>query len=134
VNVFSQTPIITLSGHSENVSSCKWMDENNVCTGSWDHSIRLWDTYTAQETRILKSPSKIFLSIDYSQLNKLIIAGLNDSHLRVYDPRSNEGNLVKITMTSHQGWCSSVCWSTTNEHQVISGSYDKTCKLWDIRK
>ena len=96
-----KTPIITLAGHSESISSCKWMDETNVCTASWDHSIKLWDMFTGQETKTLKSLSKIFLSVDYSPLSKLIAAGLNDNFVRIYDPRSNEGikldfPLVKI--------------------------------------
>ncbi len=134
VNVNVKTPVFTLSGHTENVSCCKWMNVNNACTGSWDHSIKLWDIFTGQETRTLKSPSKIFLSIDYSPLNELIVAGLNDSHIRIYDPKSNEGNLVKINMTSHTGWVSSVSWSSTDRNLFVSGSYDNKAKLWDIRK
>ena len=110
------------------------MNEKNVCTASWDHSIKLWDVFIGQETQTLKSVNKIFLSIDYSPVNQLIAAGLNDSHVRLYDPRSNEGNLVKTTLSSHTGWCSSVFWSRTNENLLMSGSYDLKAKLWDIRK
>ncbi|CAF1028187.1 unnamed protein product [Brachionus calyciflorus] len=128
-----KTPIITLSGHSENVSSCKWMDDKTACTASWDHSIRLWDLFTGQETKMLKSSNKIFLSIDYSKLNGLISSGSNDSLVRIYDPRSNEGNLVKISLSSHSAWVSSVAWSKSNQNQLVTGSYDNTAKLWDIR-
>ncbi len=125
---------MTLVGHGENISSCKWIDNNNVCTASWDHSIKLWDVFVGHETQTLKSVNKIFLSIDYSPLNKLIAAGLSDQYIRIYDPRSREGSLVKITLSSHSGWCSSVNWSTTDENLLVSGSYDSTAKLWDIRK
>lgn len=123
-----------MCGHTESISSCKWMDETNVCTASWDHSIKLWDMFRGQETRTLKSLNKIFLSIDYSPMNQLIAAGLNDSFVRIYDPRSKEGNIVKTTLSSHNGWVSSVFWSRTNENMLLSGSYDNLAKLWDTRK
>ena len=110
------------------------MDDTNICTGSWDHSIKLWDMFAGQETRTLKSLNKIFLSLDYSPLKSLIVAGLNDNHVRIYDPKSKEGNIVKLTLSSHTGWCSSVFWSRTNENLLISGSYDNIAKLWDLRK
>lgn len=132
-NIHLKTPIITLSGHNENISTCCWMDDKTVSTGSWDHSIKIWDVYVGQETRTLKNSSKIFLTIDYSNKNKLIAAGLNDSTVRIYDPRSDEGNLVKISLTSHTGWCSSVFWSKSDENLLVTGSYDNSAKLWDIR-
>lgn len=43
------------------------------------------------------------------------------------------GTIVKNTYTGHTQWIQSVCWSTTEEHLFISGSYDNQVKLWDMR-
>ena len=43
-----QVPLLTLSGHVEGVSSAVWLSETEVCTASWDHSIRLWDVAQGQ--------------------------------------------------------------------------------------
>jgi len=38
---------MTLSGHSEGISSVAWIDEKTLCSASWDHSVRLWDLQQA---------------------------------------------------------------------------------------
>lgn len=43
------------------------------------------------------------------------------------------GTIVKNTYTGHTQWIQAVCWSTTEEHLFISGSYDNAVKLWDMR-
>jgi WD40 repeat protein len=45
-----------------------------------------------------------------------------------------EGSIVKATFTSHVGWVSTVCWSTTHERLFVSGGHDNILKLWDSRR
>lgn len=44
---------MTLSGHNEGISSALWLSEKEVCTGSWDHTIRIWDMEKADNTATL---------------------------------------------------------------------------------
>ncbi|RWS31379.1 microtubule binding protein YTM1-like protein [Leptotrombidium deliense] len=134
----TRTPLLTIGGHSEAVTDLVWLNDFNssgavdLATCSMDNTIRLWDIELAEEKSNLKG-SKAFLSIDYSRVNHCLITGSCDRHIRLWDPRSEEGTLVKAAFTNHTGWVSSVCWSTTNEHLFISGSYDNCVKLWDRR-
>jgi len=46
---------MTLSGHSEGISSAVWMEETSICTASWDHSIRIWDLQQASSISTIVS-------------------------------------------------------------------------------
>lgn len=128
----TRTPLLTLAGHNEGVSSLEWMEEKKVASASWDHTIKLWDVETAREEKLIQG-NKVFIDISFSKLNRLIAAGSCDRHVRIYDPRSQEGSIVKSSMTHHTGWVSSVAWSPTNDNLLLSGSYDAVAKLWDLR-
>ncbi|CAL1535834.1 unnamed protein product [Lymnaea stagnalis] len=122
-------PLVTMSGHKEAVSSATWLDESNVCTASWDHTLRVWDMTRSEQTQVVEG-SKAFFSIAHSPLSNLIVSASADKHVRLHDLRTKE---MKGTYTSHTGWVSSVDWSKSNEHMFISGSHDMLMKLWDTR-
>ena len=39
---------------------------------------------------------------------------------------------VKV-FSSHTDWISSIAWSHISPHCILTTSYDKTAKLWDLR-
>lgn len=125
-------PISTLDGHKEAISSVLWIDNSTILSSSWDHTMKIWDL----NMRALKNEvagNKSFFDVSYSHLNGLIIAASADKNLRLFDPKSNQGAIVKSTFLGHTQWVKSVAWSKTEEFLFISGSYDNAVKLWDYR-
>jgi ribosome biogenesis protein len=127
-----RTPQMTLEGHREAVSSVQWIDNSTVISSSWDHTIKIWDL----NVKAIKSEipgNKSFFDISYSNLNGMILATSADKNIRLFDPKSNQGAIVKSTFLGHSQWVQSVAWSKTEEFLFISGAYDKQVKLWDSR-
>lgn len=84
----TRTPLATLEGHREAISSTQWIDNSTILTSSWDHTMKIWDL----NMRALKNEiagNKSFFDASYSQLNGLIITASADKNLRLYDPKSN---------------------------------------------
>ena len=51
--MITRVPLLTLGGHKEAVSAAVWLDDINICTSSWDHTLRTWDMSRAEQTQVL---------------------------------------------------------------------------------
>ncbi|KAG7208945.1 hypothetical protein KM043_015121 [Ampulex compressa] len=128
----TKIPKRTMKGHKEAISGIVWMDKSDVITSSWDHTLKIWDTELGGVKQDIVG-NKSFFDLDYSPLSHSVLTASADKHIRLYDPRSTEGAVVKSMFTSHTQWVQCVCWSTTNDQLFISGAYDNNVKLWDTR-
>ncbi|TMW45015.1 hypothetical protein DOY81_009906 [Sarcophaga bullata] len=128
----TRTPQMTLQGHRECISAVQWIDDNTLLTGSWDHTLKIWDL-NMEGIKAEISANKSIFDASYSNLNRLIVTASADKNLRLYDARTNQGSVVRNTYLGHQQWVQTVMWSTTEEYLFVSGSYDNQNKLWDCR-
>lgn len=79
---------MTLQGHRECISAVQWMDDYTLLTGSWDHTMKVWDL-NMEGVKAEISTNKSIFDASYSNLNKLIITASADKNIRLYDPRTN---------------------------------------------
>ncbi|XP_037070414.1 ribosome biogenesis protein WDR12 homolog [Pollicipes pollicipes] len=126
------TPALTLSDHKQGVSSLSWLSPSELASASWDHTIKIWDVELGGMKSQLAG-NKAFFSISVSKVHHTLLAASADHYVKLYDPRSSEGSIVKNMYSSHKGWVTDVCWSTTREHEFVSSGQDMMVKHWDAR-
>jgi len=126
-------PVSSLSGHSQCVSGVVWLENSNqIISGSWDHSIRVWDIESASNVNTLNG-NKVVTGLSFSEKLKVIATAHADNVVRVWDPRTHDGPLVSQSFNSHKGFVYSVSWHPVSEYLLLSSSADTTVKIWDIR-
>lgn len=84
----TRTPLMTLQGHREAVSAVEWMADDMVLTGSWDHTLKIWDL-SLEGVKAEISGNKSFFDVSYSPRNGLIVTASADKNVRLYDARTN---------------------------------------------
>ncbi|ETO26087.1 G-protein beta WD-40 repeats containing protein [Reticulomyxa filosa] len=115
----------------------------NICSGSFDNTICIWDIETVKELAVFKGHDHYVCSIKYSPFEtNILCSGANNIHL--WDIRSKKeiqifkGHTSQVWavtyppfVTSNDGSSSSITNSCGNI--ICSGSWDNTIRFWDVR-
>lgn len=127
----TKSELRSLLGHTDAVTGVSWPIASNLHSTSLDASVRIWDVETGVNSSTMNGP---FPSLCIASNNTgTIVTGHTDGGIRVWDPRKQDGVVVKLVLKSHKGFVSSVSWSPSQPTQLVSGSYDNSVKIWDIR-
>jgi len=121
----------TLTGHKQAVTAVMWTSNEEIVSGSWDYSICFWDAESGIKTDT-KNSNKAIHSLDYSPKSQIVLTSHSDHTVRLWDKRDQHVETY-IGFTSHKEWVSSVAFHPHRQEIFISGSYDKTIKVWDMR-
>lgn len=146
---------LSWQAHSSKISGISWGNFEKInqqqhqlpeqlVTGSWDHSLKVWDV-ERQDCLLTLNGSRVVSCLDTSYHSRGVVAtGHPDCTVRLWDTRTDsndpqkDASLIKLVSDrtfrpSHKEWVTVVQWSRHNAYHLASTSHDGTVKLWDIR-
>ncbi|KAK4217655.1 WD40-repeat-containing domain protein [Rhypophila decipiens] len=138
VNLWSltqDTPLSTLSGHSERVCRVEFHPSGKyLASASEDTSWRLWDIETTTELLLQEGHSRGVYAVAFNTDGSLLASAGLDSIGRIWDLRS--GRTIMILdghLDGHIKPIYGLDWGSDG-HRVLSASADGWIKCWDVRK
>nr|XP_033323468.1 ribosome biogenesis protein WDR12 homolog [Megalopta genalis] len=118
-----------MKGHTGVITGVVWSDKNEIISCSLDETVKVWD-YEQSKIKQEFSDKESFYKLDYSPLNRCIIASTYDQ-VRLYDLRAADGKLEKTLFAQRKEPMRCLKWSTVDEHKfILAGG---KMQVWDTR-
>eukprot|EP01041_Mallomonas_annulata_P004733 gene4733-9401_t len=125
-----------LEGHTSSVCTVCFhpVHGRTVATGSWDRTVRIWDVLKVCCIAIIDGSMDWVLVVRYSSDGSQLVSGCWDGSIQVseipeYTSSSSSSSLL-IESNDHNDVISSACISCDGG-TIISGSKDRSIKIWD---
>ncbi|XP_045453166.1 WD repeat-containing protein 37 [Melitaea cinxia] len=125
-----RTPLIELTGHLGVVVAADWLTGgDHVITASWDRTANLYDVETGDCLQILTGHDHELTHASAHHSSRLVVTASRDTTFRLWDFRE-----PIHSVSVFQGHTESVTSAVfTREDKVVSGSDDRSVKVWDVR-
>jgi WD40 repeat protein len=102
---------------------------NNIVSASLDTTVRIWDTYTEQETNKLVGHNKGVFSLSYNPEHRFIVSAGFDHDAYIWSP------FVNTLLFKLKGHTSSLvgCQCVENSNELVTADSSGMFKIWDLR-
>lgn len=123
---------LRFDAHDGEVNAVKWSPTDRiVATGGADRKVKLWDvTKSMVENRgTLVGSNAGVMSVDFDSTGAYIVGASNDFASRVWTVADQR---LRHTLTGHSGKVMAAKF-LGEPTKVITGSHDRTLKIWDLR-
>jgi WD40 repeat protein len=117
-----------LKGHTNSTASVAiTADGKLIVSGSFDKTIRVWETESGKCLSVLKDKANPVLSVAITADGKLIVSGSLDKTVRVWETESGKClSVLKGHTDSPYG-----VGITADGKLIVSGSNDNTVRVWE---
>lgn len=118
----------TLKGHSKSVIAVAFSpDGKTLASGSWDYTVKVWDTLSGKELQTIRGHSHTVSAIAFSPDGKMLASASYDKTVKLWDV---ESEYACFQTKGHSDDVTAVAFSPDGK-MLASASYDKTIKVWD---
>ncbi|KAF8583583.1 WD40 repeat-like protein [Ramaria rubella] len=117
----------------DSVSSLAWSPQADfLAAGSWDNNVRIYEIGGNSESqrKAMYGHQGPVLSVCWNQDGKKVFSGGVDNAARMFDVQSGQSNQV----AAHEAAIKCVRWIDAQGGLLVTGSWDKTVKYWDLRQ
>ncbi|KAK9709674.1 hypothetical protein K7432_008869 [Basidiobolus ranarum] len=112
-----------LKGHTDGVM-CLQFDNTHLITGSYDHTVKIWDIETGELLRTLNGHSRCVRALQFDSCK--LITGSMDATLKIWNYRTGE------CMRTLEGHADGIVCLHFDCSTLASGSVDGTIKIWNF--
>jgi WD40 repeat protein len=115
---------LSLEGHKSHVSCCSILPDGRIVSGSYDKTLKIWNTKTGKCEMTLKGHTD-WVKCCSVLPDGSIISGSFDKTIKVWNAETGK---CETTLKGHAHWV--MCCSVLPGGRIISGSEDGMLKIW----
>ncbi|CAM9471140.1 unnamed protein product, partial [Discosporangium mesarthrocarpum] len=125
-----------LKSHTRPITHASWspLEASKIATSSHDNSINLWDIRSQKPVQRFTAPYGA-IQVEWNRVNTFQLASAHEKEVRIWDTRkgghASSGSLG--VFTAHVQRITGLDWSHTSENELLTGSQDKTVRVWAIK-
>jgi WD40 repeat protein len=121
---------------SGDIGIIKLLDDSHLLLTN-SNDLHLFDVDSLKQTNKYKFCKDTINTIDVNKGKTILACGDDTGHVKLMDLRIQANSQIEIklknTLKKHTNLCYSLKFNQSNEHELMTSSYDCTVAKWDLR-